>query len=343
MRPLSFRTSIFALAVVCSFALQAQNKVQTIKVEFEPYQQQIKVTGKLVSKAQQPLSFKISGVVASIDAEEGQPVKAGQILAKLDTAEIQAQVAQSQALYDNNLANLKRFKQLYKDNVISEEQLQAVQTQLEVARSNLQIARFNQKHAQIKATSDGVVLKRNIELNQMVSPQQAAFIVSSKTQGWVLRASVTDKQLVHLQLGDTANVSLDAYPGKQIAAELSQIAAASGNNGLFDVELRLAPQAFTLYSGLIANASIQSKQQQQVAMIPLSALVSANVRQAQLFVIDENNIAHSTMVELAFIEKGYAAISDGLRSGQRVVSLGASYISDGSQIIDITQSQMGRP
>lgn len=322
----------FFLLTISNFALSAP-AVNTSIVSYQSYAKNLRVSGRLVNKAQQKLSFKIQGVVADILVDEGQRVKAGQLLAQLDKAEITAQVRQAKSVFDNSTKNLNRFERLYQDKVITQEQLQAAQTRQQVARSDMQIALFNQKHAEIRATSDGWILKRMIEKQEIISPNQTAFLISNEGSGWILRVGISDKDIVHIQQNDITVITLDAYPGQVLQGNVSEIAAAANNSsGLFEIEIRLKPVSLRLYSGFIAKANIQTSATRELAFIPIQSIVSANGKEAEVFVLNPQQQAEKRQVQLAFIKQGEAAISGGLDSGEVLISDGAAYIRPGTQI-----------
>lgn len=322
-------TSLLSLSALCANAAV----VQSSNVHYQPYAKQIYVSGKLSNKAEQRLSFKIQGVIQAIHVDEGQRVSAGQLLASLDLAEITAQVKQAKSVYERSDMNMQRFSSLYRDKVITQEQLQAAQTQLDIARSDMQIAQFNQKHAQIRATSDGLVLKRLVEKNELANPNQTAFIISNENLGWVLRVGVTDRDLVRIEKGNLARLKLDAYPQQEISGQVSEIAAAADpRSGLFEVEIHLNVPTLRLYSGFVASANIHSKQFEDLAFLPVESMISANGHNVDLFVINNKRQAEKRQVQLAFILGDQIAIRAGLDEGEKVVSNGAAYLRNGDSV-----------
>ncbi|MEO0528364.1 MAG: biotin/lipoyl-binding protein, partial [Bacteroidota bacterium] len=104
--------------------------------------QPITATGTLLSKEEIVLSFKIGGIVANLQVEEGETIKKGQRLGSLNLTEINAQVVGAQNTYDKSVRDLERATNLYRDTVGTLEQQQNAKTASEIAGSNLQIARF---------------------------------------------------------------------------------------------------------------------------------------------------------------------------------------------------------
>ena len=150
------------------------------------------------------------------------------MLATLNLEEIDAQVAKAQSVLDNAERNLERFENLRGKDALSDEQLQAAQTRMDVARSDLTVAKFNQRHAVIRAPADGRVLEAFCRSQRNGCTGHARLLFAPKQSGWVLRANVTDRDIVRLSLNDKAQVSLDTYPGVVFSAQVNELAARAG-------------------------------------------------------------------------------------------------------------------
>lgn len=314
--------------------------VEVTVAHWQDYAKPVRISGVLENKSEQNLAFKVSGLVRQIKASEGEWVKKGQVLAALDLEEINAQVAKAQSVLDNAERNLERFKSLQGQNALSMDQLQTAETQVDVANSDLTVAKFNLRHAVIRAPAAGRVLKRYIENNEMVAPGTPAFVFAPKQSGWVMRAGVTDRDIVRLTLADSAEVSLDAYPGVIYKAQVNELAARADASQTFRVELRIEEEADApLLAGFVGFAQITPTQTRQVMMLPAMAMVRASrteaVRKAgihsevEVFVVNDDNQAELRRLPLLSIEQGHLVIGAGLEEGARVVTTGAAFLSEG--------------
>ena len=151
----------------CGFADQsappsitAATAVRAAQTTSGPAAPAIAANGIVASKDEMRLSFKVGGVIRNITVQEGMVVKAGQKLAEIELAEVNAQVEQARQLALKAQRDLTRGENLYADHVISLEQLQNLRTQTALARAQLQSAEFNRSYAQITPPTDGVVLRR---------------------------------------------------------------------------------------------------------------------------------------------------------------------------------------
>ncbi len=341
--------SLFLLLAVSSTIYigcesQAQETVQQkginvkmVNVEQSHLQIPIKTSGVLAAKEEIVLAFKTGGVIKNILVEPGQKVKKGQLLAQLDLAEISARREQAESGLAKAQRDMVRIDKLYNEKVVTLEQKQNVQTALDIAKSNVTIATFNEKHSSIYAPDAGRILARFAEKNELTSPGKPMLAFGSTDEAFILKAGVSDKDVIRLKLGDPATILFDAFPGKIFDAKISQIAAAATpGSGTFEIELQIVPTGQRLYSGFIGKAELIPQIKEAVDVIPVGALMEAIGKSGYVFKVDAQNIAHKTYVKVAYILNDQVAIGQGLEDVKRVVHDGNAYLTDGSlvQIIE---------
>ncbi|UXD86743.1 efflux RND transporter periplasmic adaptor subunit [Thalassolituus hydrocarboniclasticus] len=347
--------SLFAcLTLILAAPLLAQPAlpVETVSVQWQEYARPLRISGVLENKSEQNLAFKINGLVRRVAVDEGQWVKAGQVLAALDLEEIDAQVAKAESVLANAERNLARFQSLQGLDALSVEQLQSAETQVDVARSDLTVARFNQRHAVIRAPADGRVLKRSVEANEMVSNGKPVFLFAARTSGWVLRAGVTDKDIVRLRLQDHAEVTFDAYPGAVFQAELSELAGRADASQTFEIELRVtAKPEQPLLAGFVGHAVIMPAQTRPAVLLPVGAMVRTYNKhsagqsasqgaqaEVEVFVVQNNDGDYQAQLRrlpLLALDHDQLVITGGLQDGEDVVVAGAPYLSDGRAVMPV--------
>lgn len=299
-----------------------------------PAKPAITTNGIVATKDEMRLSFKVAGVIKRIYVEEGQAVRKGERLAEIELTEIDAQVSQARAMAEKAKRDLERGERLYADQVISLEQLQDLRTQASMQSAQLQGVEFNRGYSVIAAPQDGVVLRKLSQERELVPAGQAVLIIGAHERGYVVRAALSDREVVQLKLGDPAEILMDAYPGQRIAGTVSEIAnAADDKSGLFPVEVRFGSVPVPLASGLVAKLRIHPASGREAALtyVPISAVVEGDHENASVFVVDGNR-ARRREVRVAFIEPGGVALTSGLQAGERIVTDGALYLEDEEQI-----------
>ena len=301
----------------------------------------IATNGIVAIKGEMRLSFKVAGVIKSIRVREGQEVKKGQRLAEIELTEVNAQVEQARQLADKAHRDVERGERLYGDQVISLEQLQDLRTQASVAQAQLNGAEFNRGYAVITAPGDGVVLRKLAEEREQIPAAQPVLILGTRERGYVVRAALSDREVVQLKLGDPAEIRMDAYPNQAIAGSLAEIAGASDSrSGMFPVEVRFDSVPVALASGLVAKLTLHSSasRARQLTYVPIAAVVEGDGNRASVFVVDGDR-AKRRNVRVAFIAPDAVALDDGVQPGERVVTDGALYLQDDEHIEIVSEGK----
>lgn len=308
-------------------------------VSVEELSRPIHTYGRLAAKEEIKLSFKVPGIIEEMPAEEGQSVRKGQVLARLNLSEIEAQVSQARSGLEKAKRDLERVRNLYREKAATLEQLQNTETAYEVAESLLKAAEFNLRYAVIRAPSDGKILKRLAEENELVGAGTPVFFMALTGGDWIIRAGISDKDLVRVEKGDPAAVTFDAYPGETFAARLTEIVeSADPMTGTYEVELQMIPPNKRLVSGFTAEVDIFPSDKKMYAVVPIDSLVEAEGRRAYVFSVGEDGasvIKHPVRIGFLFEDK--AAVLSGLEDIETVVTEGAPYLTETSKV-KITQS-----
>jgi len=334
----------------CSKSEEAPERSEVVHVKMAPVEhtemsKPIHTHGRVSPKKEIKLSFKIGGIIRNIYADEGQAVKKGQILARLDLSEIQSQVQQARSAFEKARRDLERAEDLHKEKAVTLEQLQNVKTAFDVAQSQLNAAEFNLRYAEIHAPSEGRILRRLMEENEMVSAGMPIFFFASTAGDWIVRAGVSDRDLVRLRLGDTAVVRFDAYPGEEFQAVVSEIVeSADPMTGTYEVELKVEAENKKLVSGFVAQVDISPTEKKIYAVIPVQAMVDAEGRQAFVFTVDESSHrAKRIPMTIGFLFEDKVAVASGLEGISHVVTEGAPYLIEGTavEIVPVSQSRTG--
>ncbi|MFP5306329.1 MAG: efflux RND transporter periplasmic adaptor subunit [Gammaproteobacteria bacterium] len=308
--------------------------VRVAAVTQGPAQRPVEGSGVVAPADEARLAFKVGGIVDEIHVHAGDTVQAGQVLATLETTEIDAAVVQAREAYDKAQRDLARGRQLFEDDVLTQEQLDDLGTAAAVARSQLDAAEFNRRHAEIRAPADGRVLRRLAEPRELVSPGQPVLQVSSGGRGWVMKLGLPDRDFVDVRVGDAARVRFDAFPRREFAGRVSQRGgAADPRTGTFPIEIEIDAGDAALAAGLIGRAEIEVGNGETLDYVPLAALVEGSADSTLLFLYDDaSQTVAARRVPVAFLAGEQAALASALPADSRVVTDGAAYLHDGDAV-----------
>ncbi|MES1989907.1 MAG: efflux RND transporter periplasmic adaptor subunit [Pseudomonadota bacterium] len=287
------------------------------------------------------LAFKIGGFLKEIRVDMGDRVTKGEVLARLDQREIDAEAARASAAAAKAKRDLTRIEPLLKNGYVSRQRVDDAKSALTMANAELANVTFNRSLATIIAPSDGVILTRHVDQNEIVAAGTPVLTVSQGAGELILKASLSDRDVAALNIGDKADVTLDAFRGARIAGHVRRISAMSDERtGTFDVEIVLDNAPAGTESGFIGMARIRSSEtgNAPVALaIPASAILEGHGASATVYVIDKPSMTVKlTRVGIAGLEGDDVLISSGLKTGDDVVSAGAPYLREGSPVKVVT-------
>lgn len=332
--------------------------VEVAATRRETVSEQVTVVGNLIGAATVEVVPKVSGRLHSIAVRLGDPVRRGQIIAKVEDREIQEQVRQAEASFavsratirqreaDLNFAqtNLERARNLYSRQLLprqslddAEAQHQAAAAQLDLARAQFQQAqarleelRITLSNTNIPSPVDGFVAKRNLDPGAFASQNTPiAAVVDIRTVRLV--ANLVERDVKRVQVGTPAAVEVDAFPGETFHGRISRIAP------VFDPATRTAemeievpnPEA-RLKPGMYARVMLTVGTRQNALVVPRNAVVDVEGKRG-VFVPQENR-AQFRAVQTGLQDETRVEITNGLAEGARVITTGALALRDGDPI-----------
>ncbi|MBE0646663.1 MAG: efflux RND transporter periplasmic adaptor subunit [Bacteroidales bacterium] len=307
-------------------------RVKVVGAEFNKINEAVRTSGQLSSKTEVRLSFKTGGLIEQISVKEGQSVLQGDVLARLNLAEVNAMEHQADLAFKKADRDYARVENLYNDSVATLENLQDALTGLDIAKANLDIARFNRKYSVIEAPAQGKILKKLAEESEIVGPGQPIFLFGSSGDEWVVKASLTDRDVVKIELGDPAVIHFDAFPDVDFQSVVSEIGrAADPYTGTYEVKLSLTPQKYPLASGFVARVEIYTPQPVLCLQIPIEALVEAQGDVGYIFIARDNR-AEKRQIRISNTN-GIICIQEGVEEGELIITEGANYLKESDEIV----------
>ena len=366
---------IVVLAVIFFFNFQAQReksvKVNVEKVEREDLTSIISASGEVKPKKSVNISAQIPGRIMKIGVVEGERVTAGDFLLKLDATQYQANADRDQAIihtYNAELIKAKarlkkdelfyhRQKQLYDEELISGEDLEtakanfdisnatqeAILYQIKQAEASLQSTMDNLKKTTYNSPIDGIITSLRIEEGEI------ALVGTMNNPGTVLLAiadlsimevevEVDETDVVAVEIGQFAEVRVDAFPDKIIMGTVTEIGSSAlqqttvGQESKdFKVVITLEDPPNNLKPGLSASADIITAEKKGVLAIPISALVLKEIEDKEgnggsepkekegVFILTDEDRAQFVPVAKGIMGELKIEIISGLGEGQDIV------------------------
>jgi len=306
--------------------------------------------GLIRGDAETQLSFKVNGQIsrigpesASEDWKQGTQVRAGEVLAQLDTANFVNAVAAARARTELARANYARNSELYAAANLSKSDYDTTRAQKEMAEAELAQAEQYLHDTTLRAPYDGVILTRLARAGEFAAAGHPVILMGDFRRV-SLEVGVPDTALPTLQIGQTRDVLISAFEGQSFQGTISEIGiAADPASRLFRVVLKIDNADGRLKSGMTArvNLGAAAPQQSRGILLPLSSLVASgtDTGHSAVFVVDDQGQVHLRKLETSEIVGSSVLVTGGLQPGEKVVTLGAGLLIDGMQVQAQPQSR----
>ncbi|BDD03774.1 efflux RND transporter periplasmic adaptor subunit [Aureibacter tunicatorum] len=343
--------SISGLTMACGSSSQEKSvqnipsvKAEVITLSSELVPEQSKYSAKIESGQSIKLSTKLMGRIVKMNVDEGELVKKGQLLAVIDSEDLNAKksqahaaMKQAKAAFENASKDYERFQKLYEKKSASEKELEDMKTRWLASKAQLEAAEqmeseVNQylKYSRLKAPYDGIVAKKFMDAGDLASPGMPILAISSD-QNFEALAKVSEKDLSKFQQGNNVYVEIPSVK-KVIEGKVKHVNYSnqySGAQYLVTVDLNGSDNSI-LRSGMQAYVMMNDKASQKL-MIPESAIVRKGQMEG-VFIVSENNKAQLRWLRLGRKKGGKVEVISGLRSGEKIVESPSVKIKDGTPL-----------
>lgn len=311
----------------------------------------ISISGKVEALQTAHLSTRLMGTITRIYVKAGDRVRSGQVLATVNSQDIAAKRAQTNAAILEAEAHLKnaqkdyeRFTNLYNKQSASAKELDNVTLQYNAAKARVEAASQMRNevnamgaYASITAPFDGVVTQRMADEGNMANPGMPILVVEQSGQLQV-SATVSENQIAGLKKGTVANVDIQAI-GKTIQCPVTEISPSSQlTGGQYDIKLTIpAKDKQDLYAGMYVNVFIPGVKTAAITtdgnrvLVPTSALVQ-NDQLTGIYTISSANTAILRWVRTGKVYGDQTEILSGLNATETFIQSAEGKLYNGAPV-----------
>ncbi len=306
---------------------QAPVPVEIRKVATGAVRQQIEAIGSLRSDESVVLRPEIAGRVSEILFEEGQPVKRGAPLLRLDAAIARAQVNQARASITLSRANFSRAKELADRGAGTQRTLDEAQAKMSNDEAALALAQATLDKSTLSAPFDGILGLRQVSVGDYVNPGQTIANIESVEQLKVdFRIPEIYAQVI--ATGQANRVRPDGFPDATFDGRVYAIDPAIDPNGRAVILRARLPNADKkLRPGMFARVTLIVEERPNAVLIPETALMPMGRDVFAFRVIDGKAV--QTKLRTGLRRAGEVEVLEGLQAGDTIVSEGAQKLRDG--------------
>jgi RND family efflux transporter MFP subunit len=308
----------------------------------------------LRAKVEADQGFRVGGKVAERLVQAGDRVRKGQVLARLDPADLglqreaaEAELAAAAASDRAAQAEFARITELRQKGWSTEQALDRQRASLEEATGrrlragrSLELAKNAQSYAELRAEADGIVIATQIDAGQVVAAGQPVLRLA---QDGEREAQVA---VPELDLDDVrkarAEATLWTEPGRAYRAQLRELSpAADPATRTFQARFRLSGLPADAALGMTVSVDLSAPDEARIVRLPLSAILNEG-QGARVLVVDAGSGELKVQpVEIRALESREALVAGALAEGDQVVILGVHTLKPGQKVRPVTELRLG--
>ncbi|MGH9727913.1 MAG: efflux RND transporter periplasmic adaptor subunit [Candidatus Acidiferrales bacterium] len=324
-------------------------EVTVTKVTRANIQQFVTVSGNLVALPNKDVkvSALVAGRITSLNVAEGDRVRAGEVLATIDShtyesqlQQAEAALAQAQATMQNAEQNLTRNQTLFQRGIAAGKDLEDAKTQLSVAQATEHQAEAAESTAKLQvgrtrilSPLGGVVAKRFANIGEQVDGTAAQPILEVANIAQVeLQGSLPAGDISKIHGGETLPITSDAFPGKAFKGRIVAMSpTVDPATNVGSVRIRIANPAGTLKLGMYLNAQVPVQTREDALTVPPEAIYHDDSGHARVYQV-QGDTAKAVDVKLGIETKDRVQILSGVKDGDTVILTGGYGLGDTTKV-----------
>jgi len=345
--------------------------VEAAKAALKPIEASYSGTAALEPENQAQVVAKASGVLLKLFVEEGDQVKAGQILAQLDPEKPRLEVMRAEANMKRMENDFRRSSDLFARKLTSSEAHERIRFDLETQKAAWELAKLDLDYTQIRAPIAGVISERMVKVGNLIQLQQALFRIDD-FDPLLAVLNVPERELAILKPGQPVAMMVDALAGQAFAGDVDRVSPiVDASTGTFKVTCAFRDSTNALKSGMFGRVQIVYDQRSSALVVPRDALIegdgeiaayvlepapaakpdAAKKEEAKGFFAkwtgggkdDEAKaddkkpkgpvfVAKRRTLKLGYVTGSEAEVVEGLKAGDQVVTIGKAALRDGARV-----------
>ena len=302
----------------------------------------INATGTVEPLRSVAINSQLSGSVLAVNVEEGDRVRVGTVLARIDIRELAAQLASAKASLDVARRTAERSKRLLEQEIVTVAEFERDEAAHIAARATHDQLQTRVAQATARSPIAGTVLDRRVDQGDIVPNQTRMFTIGDISQ-LVVRVPISELDVTALGENDAVNVRLDALPGTTVTGRVRRIfPAADSTTRLVPVEIALTgSEAREVRPGFLARVELRLQPRVGVLVVPSTALIEQSGGTA-VFTVEGGRAVRRSVRRGEYYGDRVEVLS-GLAAGDTVVTTGAATLRDGAALRFVSAPELATP
>lgn len=245
----------------------------------------------LEADSEAQVAAKISGALVKLSVEEGDEVKAGQVLAKLDDENPRLNLAKAEATLRKLENDFRRSNEMFGRKLLSVEQNDKIRYDLETQRATYDLARLELSYTTITAPISGVISRRMVKVGNFIQINQALFQIDN-FDPLLAVLNVPERELHTLQPGQVVGMRVDSIADARFEGRIQRVSpVVDAQTGTFRVTCEFRDASKRLKSGMFGRLDIAYGKHEDALTIPRAALIEEDGETAVFLVVAGSEVA----------------------------------------------------
>jgi RND family efflux transporter MFP subunit len=336
------KTSIFlivatAMGLMACSGNKTERKAEPIAVKTETVKagsdlQSRTYVGTVEEESSTSISFTGSGTLSRVYVEEGQAVRAGQLIAEMDKTQARNMLAVAEAQMKQANDALTRMKLLHDNGSLSEIKWVETQSAVEQAQASLDLAKKNLADCSVHTPVSGIVGKRVKQAGETVLPALTVASVLNINNVRIV-VSVPEKEIATFKPKTPTTISVEALGGRTYqGGTITKGVEADGTTHTYDIKIHLQNTDHSLLPGMVCQVKTAPNPSQGGGLsVPITA-VQKNAKGEQFVWTVKSGKAHRSIVTTGRASGNRIAVEKGLTEGDIVIVEGYQKLSEGVEV-----------
>lgn len=287
-------------------------------------------TATLEAEDEAMVVAKVRGIIQKLNVEEGDFVKAGDVLAQLDDEQLQLEAQRAKATMDRLKNELNRKEELYNKNLVSAQEFENAKYEYQAQKSDYELAQLQVKYSRIQAPISGVISDRMIKVGNMIGADQEAFKITDFDPILAV-LNVPEHEMNKIKKGQQALIEVDAVSGKTFEGQVLRISpTVDPETGTFEVTVSVRDESRQLKPGMFGRVQIVYDTHQNTLMVPKNAVMTEDGT-SSVYIIN-NQMAYRKNINTGYVNGDNIEILEGLSPADTVVTVGQSSLQDSALV-----------
>ena len=281
------------------------------------------------------VSFTSMGVVKRVLVSEGQSVGKGQLIAEMDDTQARNFLSGAEAAMAQANDALERYKMLHDNGSLPEVQWVEIQSKVAQAKSQLEIAKKNLADCRLTAPVSGIVGSKMIKAGETALPSQAVVTILDISSVKV-KVSIPEAEIGGITASTPTCIKVDAAKKEVAGSRIERGVQADALTHTYDIKVNVANGDRKLLPGMVASVAFGSEKREvnsEKLNVPVTAVQRRSDGSLFVWTVAKDSTAHRTTVSIGETMGNRIAISNGVESGQLVVTEGYQKLSEGTKVI----------